>query len=74
VVLVVSVDCTGHAIRGNTLLDASFVSTNELVLGSVVLIVLIQRVSTHLDLSSIDGNLWPMRAPTTILGFRLLPL
>ena len=74
VVLVVSVDCAGHAIRGNALLDASFVSTNELVLGSVVLIVLIQRVSTHLDLSSIDGNFWPMRAPTTLLRFRLLPL
>jgi hypothetical protein len=56
------------------LLDASFVSTNELVLGSIVLIVLIQRVSTHLDLSSIDSNLWPMRAPTTLLGFRLLTL
>ena len=72
VVLVVSVDCAGHAIRGNPLLDASLVSTNELVLGSVVLIVLIQRVSTNLDFSSINGNLWPMRAPTTLLGFRLL--
>ena len=74
VVLVVSVNCPGDSIRLYPLLDASLVGTDQLVLGRIMLIMLVQGVPADLNLPAIEGNLWPMRHTSALLRLRLLSL
>lgn len=75
VILIISIDCSGDSIR-HTLLDPSLISTNKLILGGIVLemvlILLVEGVPTHLNLSAIYSNVGTMGTTTTFLRFRLL--
>ena len=66
-VLIIAVDCACNTILGDTLLDTTLIGTNQLVLSSIMLVMLIQRVTSNLYLSTVNCDLGTMRASTSLL-------
>jgi hypothetical protein len=56
-ILIIAIDCAGHTILGNALLDATLIGTDQLVLSRIMLIVLVKRVPSNLDLPAINSDL-----------------
>lgn len=59
-ILIITVDCAHDTVLGDALLDTALISTDQLVLCSIMLVMFIQRVASNLYLSAIYSDLRPV--------------
>ena len=60
-VVIIAIYCASHTVRYHTLLNSPLVGTDQLALGSIMVLLFMQGVSSNLNLSSVKSNLsWAM--------------